>query len=366
MKKLLIAVAAFAWAGSSFAGDYHNSTTLRCSQCHTMHASRQHGLNDGAVDPTYPLAAQGFPNAKLLLEQSTNATCLACHDGLTTAPDVLGANASSGTFLTANARSAGALNGSAAGHTPGTASDAAGTTYADWMGHTLGATDGPPGYGTLWVASGEGLNCANCHAVHGSAGYRNLGLSIYMGIEGTVTDPLNPFGSAGPTYAHAANTGAQDVYIAGAARNYQTASVSFGVGSANTSAQNGMNAYCAVCHGNFHGAANTNDPNGVDFIRHPTSGIARSNTGLLLNYGTANDQTSLVRPAWVTGPAVGASFQVACLTCHKGHGNARGYGLIYPDQTGAPVDSEQGDAAADVDGVYPVRTLCITCHPMGR
>ncbi len=219
----------------------------------------------------------------------------------------------------------------------------------------------------------ENFNCANCHAVHGSSAYRNLGLSMYMGTPNHAHDATNPFLNAGPTYnalpfggarATLVNDGTLDVFINNAARSYTASEITFGIGSANTSAQNGMNAYCAVCHGNFHGDANTRDLiGGVDFVRHPTSGIARATNALLLNYGTADDQTNLVRPAWTT--AIGSGYEAACLSCHKGHGNARGFALIYPDHSGAAANFEEGDAGL-VDGQYPIRNLCITCHPMGR
>jgi hypothetical protein len=380
MKKLLVAVALLSLTVTARAGDYHKKETLRCSQCHTMHASRQHQLNGAAADTEYPLADQNVPHRKLLIQNGTNETCLACHDGKAAIPDVLGANASAAAFSTTNARSAGALNGAVASHTPGTATDAQTTPYADWMGHTLGTDVAPPGFVGIYEPTPvENFNCANCHAVHGSGAYRNLGLSPYMGLEGM---PFgyglgNPFELAGPTYnpkafnaARAVTTfdATRDVSILSADRSYQTKQVVFGAGSP---VVGGMNAYCAVCHGNFHGDANTRDlVSGTAFVRHPTTGITRlgADNSLLSGFaGTA--ETDVVRPAWAQAPATTSDFQVACLTCHKGHGNARGYGLVYPGNTGTVADFEQGDAApVDLgDGAqYPLRNLCITCHPMGR
>ncbi len=368
MKKLLVAIATLACAGNTYAGDFHVSSTLRCSQCHTMHASRQHQLNAAGEDLDFPLAAQGNPQRNLLIQDGTNATCLACHDNAAAYPDVLGANTGS---VDVNLRSAGALNGSIGTNDP--------LVFADFMGHTLGSADAPPGWIGIYEPSPqENFNCANCHAVHGSAAYRNLGLSPYMGTPNHAHDATNPFASAGPTYnaqdlttglrATTVNNGTLDVVIGTDARNYATTAVTFGIGSSNTTATNGMNAYCAVCHGNFHGDANTRDLiGGVDFVRHPTSGVQRADTTLLYQNDTSHpgmvDQTALVRPAWVTGP--NGAFEAACLTCHKGHGNARGYALLYPEHTAAPADFENGDALA-VSGEYPIRNLCITCHPMGR
>lgn len=375
MKKLLVAVAALGLATVANAGDYHKAATLRCSQCHTMHSSRAHGLNGDATftgsDINSQLPDPGNPHRKLLIQDGTNETCLACHDQKGTVPDVFGVN---GGNVAANHRSAGALNGSTPSHTDG--------TYSDWMGHTLGSSAPPPGFVGIYEPTPvENFNCANCHAVHGSAAYRNLGLSRYMGLEGMAFDVTNPFAAVGPTFNPADATGARavttfaatrDVTITAATRNYETQNVVFGQGATTAAGpgtdgttQNGMNAYCAVCHGNFHGDANTRDQvGGLDFVRHPTSAIPRDNSaGTLLNGGTATD---VVRPVWVAAPSATADFEAACLTCHKGHGNARGYGLIYPSNTAATVNFENGDAAAEADGAYPIRNLCTTCHPMGR
>jgi hypothetical protein len=384
MKKLLVAVAAFAWSSAAVAGDYHIAQTLRCSQCHTMHASRQHQINGSGADAEYPIAAQGNPNRKLLIQDGTNETCLACHDAKAAIPDILGANDSAATFATTNARSAGALNGLVGSHTPGTATDAAGTAYADWMGHTLGSDLPPPGFvGIYEPTPQENFNCANCHAVHGSSAYRNLGRSQYMGLEGTVASATNPFINVGPTYNAKPSTAARpstafdpakDVTIGVATRSYKTADVTFGVGTDSVVQGAGMNGYCAVCHGNFHSDGNTRDQiGGIDFVRHPTSGVKRlvgTNNGLLAS-GGETAQYGLVRPSWAAAPGITSEFQAACLSCHKGHGNARGYGLIYPSNVGTVSDFEQGDAAlvdlGDGSGSqYPIRSLCITCHPMGR
>lgn len=355
MKKLIFAVAAFAWAGAAFAGDYHKSATLKCSECHTMHASRQHALDGAGVDPLYSTGINtAIAYEKLLLANGVNETCLACHNAQGAVPDVLGVNASS---FASGKRSAGALNGTVGTHSPG-------GTYADYMGHTLGTSLTPPGDAISYVASAvEGFNCADCHAVHGSGAYRNLGLSSYMGPAPLAHDATNPFTTVGPTYAAVGAPGrnslvtTNDVSILDAARTYDTDKVKFGEGTG------GMNAYCGVCHGNFHGTANTVSVIDASFVRHPTTGIER--TGNLI--GSDANATVLVRPSWKDETA--KVFEVACLSCHKGHGNERGYGLLYPQITTTPgaatavanVNLEEGDGAST-----NVRNLCITCHPMGR
>jgi len=364
MRKLIVAITAIGLAATANAGDYHKKESLRCSECHTMHASRAHDLQ-GANLTTDALPDPGNAHRKLLVNNGTNQTCLACHDGaLTTAPDVVGATPNAVPAMEGT-RSAGALNSLVTGHV-----DAA---YSDYMGHTLGSANPPPGFiGVYAPTPVENFNCANCHAVHGSGAYRNLGLSPYMGLEGMAFDATNPFAAAGPTYnpydpltsTRPVTTfdAARDVTIGVAGRSYRTVDVKFGIGSANTTARNGMNAYCAVCHGNFHGDTNTRDQiGGVDFIRHPTSAIQRlvggTGNGLLLGTNT----TALVRPAWVDNTGTAGAFEAACLSCHKGHGNRQGYGLIYPNDLAANTDMENGNG-----DTTNVRGLCITCHPMGR
>ena len=368
MKKLII-VAALAYAGLASAGEYHKGEALKCSQCHTMHASRAHNFNNGSAYTTTPLSA----NPKLLIQASTNQTCLACHDGQHY-PDVFGAD-----FNAAWNRSAGALNGNVPGHTSPGLSNPLGQqstyapgviAYADWMGHTLGSTATPPGFsGATFTASanGEGFNCSNCHAVHGSAAFRNAGKSPYMGYEEVFASPTSPFAAAGASYSMGIVDLTKDVSVLNG-NSKVTADITFGAGTGG----NGMNAFCAACHGNFHGDANTKvGGTSPDFIRHPTTGVARTD-GLLTTAANSPAmnaaQTDLVRPAWINQTA--KTFEVACLTCHKAHGNARGFGLLYPSHINATVDFENGDSATIDAGssreYFPIRSLCITCHPMGR
>jgi len=355
MKKLSFAIIGLL-AGAAFAGDYHISTTLRCSECHTMHASRTHGLNAQAFESTFlDIGVMAAPNRNLLIMDGTNATCLACHDAKTFAPDVLGTQTDG--ITTGAVRSAGALNADA------TSGFTAGAGYDHFDGHTLGSDAVPPGFvGTYEPTPQENFNCANCHAVHGSAAYRNLGLSIYMGLPGQSGQAANPFGSAGPAYnalppgaaTRNADTATDDAFVSNlTARTYLTTDVVFKKGTG------GMNAYCAVCHGYFHGDGNTRDLiGGVDFVRHPTTGIVRD---VAMTPLIAGAQTDLVRPAWVAqGSTESGNFEAACLSCHKGHGNQNGYGLIYAT-TGAVTNFEQGDGTAG-----EIRTLCITCHAQGR
>jgi hypothetical protein len=357
MKKIVAAVAFLAWAGLASAGEYHVYDKLKCSQCHTMHASRTHKFTSGDVDTSLvpPVSA----HEKLLVGPSVNETCLSCHDS--GGADVFGA----GTF----GRSGGALNGvggAVGSHTVGVS--VGGTAYAEFMGHTLGARLAPPGYvgAADWTsAAAAEFECSDCHAVHGSTSYRNLANShgrVDIGTPAPVVS-YQIGGAFDPAY---------DVNLTSASK--LTKDISFGVGGvANykgsaTTQNNNMNAICASCHGNFHGTANTG-PVGAN-IRHPTSGVS-----MLASAAIASAPFDLVRPAF--NIADKSAYEPACLTCHKGHGNARGFGLIYPGvveattyggkAVGAPVvNYEEGDGVVDSRGSFPIRNLCITCHSQGR
>jgi hypothetical protein len=393
MKKLSLALAAVACAGLAQAGEYHRLGQLRCSDCHTMHASRQHNFNAASTDPAFPGGTATItPNPFLLVAATPDATCLACHDGKSFAPDVLGVNAGS---VAAGTRSAGSLN------ELGTAEET--------FGHSLGATATPPGYsGTTWAGA---LECSSCHAVHGSRAYRNAGLGRVGTGNGFPSSGAGSFANTGATYNFVADTTAADptvdvslaVGTAGVAldhvkglvpNTFETGNIMFGQGTGNSTnaiftgagypgvttpkvlGPNGMNTYCAQCHGNFHGTANTTS--GVDVIRHPTSGVlagaTASATAFSGTYSGVADTDPMVALDNAQGTVVRAvfaaatknSYEVGCLTCHKAHGNERPFGLLYPDHTGTVTDFENGDSVALADGTYPIRNLCITCHSMGR
>jgi len=402
MKKVSVVIAALAWAGLAQAGEYHRMGQLRCTDCHTMHASRQHSMKQDGTGVTGIGAGMnantGTPNDRLLVANGVNATCLACHDGQPFAPDVLGANGGS---VAAGTRSAGFLNDVAEG--------APLTNY----GHTLETTATPPGFAGAFAWGGQPMECENCHAVHGSRAYRNAGLGRVAISQGATTAT---FANVGATYTFVA-AGAVDesVDVAvdssdGAAHpalsvvngtisnTFETAKIRFGKGSGNatnalftglgmagvtapkTLAPNGMNAYCATCHGNFHGDTNTKGTvvgTTQHYIRHPTSGVVRG-TGTDTTFTGAftgvkdtdpsvvlnNVQGDLVRAVFTANNK--GAWEVGCLTCHKAHGNDRPFGLIFPSHIGAVADYENGDSAVLGSGDYPIRNLCISCHGMGK
>jgi hypothetical protein len=314
--------------GVSFAGDYHTNTTLICADCHVMHYSQTHGYSaDGSG--AYLAPGAGGPN-EFLLRYELPKLCLACHDGQLGIPDVLEANTG------VNVRAAGALN-----KTTSTG------TYVPTDGHTLGSTAVAPG-GTYQAANG--LDCNSCHSVHGGDGrYRNL-RSTY----GTIT------------YAISTNDLAKDVFER-AARGYDAEDVDYNEPGTGTTSK--MGAWCQGCHTSFHGsssAAGMRDqsaPAGQGWFRHPT---ADANIGAIGGGHSSLDtfKAMLYRPkvmsatgqwgtqgtAWADAPS---TLTPSCFTCHKAHGNANPFGLMY--MTGSAAPGENGDGTE-------VRELCSTCH----
>lgn len=359
MKKMIMVAAALAWASTASAKHERNSQT--CSDCHTMHASISHNYTDalaftkGSVK-TDAFGANGY--VKLLQRDGTNATCLGCHDAEHggTNTDVYGADL----VTYKGARSAGGLNGTVSGFTM----DAG---YADFMGHTLGSLAVPPGFNNAaaWpTANDEGLTCAKCHAVHGGAldSFRLLGGVADMGWTGVKYQAANPFLTNYPTKNPATTFDPNyDVTVlasaTGALGSRDARRILYGVGTNNPNGPNGMNRYCGVCHGNFHGAANVGTKSDVGFRRHPTSGETRNAADWFVSGAQVGDTTigGVVRPVWVD--AAGTTFQVGCTTCHKAHGNKHAFGLIWPTNAAvtATTNYEEGDGAVYQD-------LCATCH----
>ncbi len=365
--------------GTAPAGEYHSGATLICSDCHTMHFSMQHGWDGGSVGTT---PAQGGswvgstgPNA-FLLKAPANELCLACHNGQTFAPDVLGAN-SNPSYV----REAGALT------------DA--TPYDSWKGHTLNSTATPPGYNpavigaTDWYKGNKpgytGLFCISCHAQHGPAtSYRNLG-NYQMG---SVAD------AARPSYILNGTDATKDVTItaagyasgSGSAATfgpyYDQAAIALGrndttVGSHKSS--NKLDVFCAACHGDFHGGpGDTNigaSPSALDgFIRHPNAQTTIGASGAQ-GYGGHSNLTRFVGGG-AYGPhpnkvKVAADDQVTyadasptCVSCHKAHGNQNPFGLTFMSRNTGTI-SEEGTAPAPANTNEGQRNLCGQCHGQG-
>lgn len=377
---IFAAALVIAAATASTAGEYHSGNNLLCYDCHTMHFSMQHGFDGGAVSTTLQLGGGWLgttgPN-EFLLKAPANALCLACHDGQTFAPDVLGTNTNASPT---QGREAGALN-----------EVALGAPYDAWKGHTLDSTNTPPGFNPAvvgaaptWYDPAGGLECVSCHAQHGPAtSYRNLG-SYALGTAAA---------SARPTYVIAtANDTTKDVwvniatgYVAGSGDAatfnpyYDTANISFNrndatVGTNKTS--NKIGTFCATCHGDFHGGpADSNIGATVaaldGFIRHPNAQVTIGASGAQ-GYGGHSALSRFV--ANTTKVKVAASDRVGysdaspmCLTCHKAHGNQNPFGLIFLNRTATSVDEQGGLGTGQTASLgVGYRNLCGQCHGQGN
>ncbi len=376
----VLAAAAF----PALAGEWHSGTNNVCTDCHTMHFSQQHNW-----DGTTPVPTTGAPNGnwlgatgpnEFLLKAPANELCLACHDGQTFAPDVMGVNFNA---APSQGREAGTLN-----------EPALGAPYDAWKGHTLSSTTSPPGFdptvvGALatWYDPAGGLECISCHAQHGpTTAYRNLGP---YALGGAAT-------AARPTYViNTTNDTTKDVWIniappytpnTGSAATfdpyYDFANVSFNrndatVGTTKTS--NRMDTFCATCHGVFHGGpGDTNIGATVaaldGFLRHPTSQVAIG-ASAAQSYG---GHSALSRYTGATTKVkVYASDRVGytdaspgCVSCHKGHGNQNPFGLFFLSRTAVSVSEEGGYASGQTEMAngygQGYRNLCGQCHGQGN
>ena len=337
----LAALALFPWAGQS--GEYHSGSTLVCYDCHTMHYSQQHQYDGSQGAGLPPLA--GGPNTYLLRADGLNALCLACHDGQSFAPDVLGVNANS------YVRQAGALNDQA-GAAP----------YESWKGHTLGATAPPPG-----GVSNITIGCVQCHVSHGSANYRNLRAAIPISY--TKGEP------------YATRTKAVDVWLkqwvmGDLVGNYAYDSVRFNERNVN----NGAYAdFCQGCHVAFHGAVGGNAIGGSltagGFLRHPNAqvdiGALGGGHSSIAFYNAAKARVHVMSNAnadYLANPGTG-TFTLAdgltpsCFSCHKAHGNQNAFGLIFLGRNTGIVTEEGTPGVTPEEGT---RDLCGQCHVQGN
>ncbi len=344
----VLLVASLALASFAFAGDFHFGASLVCSDCHVMHASQQHGYNPNGTGNFSPIGANG--PYEFLLRNDVNELCLSCHDGQAWAPDVFETHANG------YVRQAGALN-----------EEGGNGLYPPSAGHTLNSTSVAPGSSPAW-SNPNGLNCADCHAVHGRVatgtpapgGYRNL------------------YGPAGVslTYARgdvAPNTNDltrwvfEDASSGVNANHYGIDHLTFNEPDQTTSQYAN---YCKSCHTDFHGAVGGAEIGGtgspaVDFHRHPAGGVnigavggGHSSLARLVAEGA--NQLQVLSPdghRQGTYTSTDTGLTPSCMSCHKGHGNQNAFGLVYVVGTGTM--DEEGDDGVDM------RNTCRACHGMG-
>lgn len=371
---LLVAVAALTGlANLAIAGDYHVGRLLICSDCHIAHGSQTHGyftdadttwLGVRTTDPPYPYLLRG---------ETVNNACLNCHDGKANIPDVLQA----ATNPPAHGRSAGALNlptGGAHGYTNE-------APYTHGMGHTLWSTASPPGATGTPPVSADGLECSDCHRVHGNKYFRNMSGDVATSTS-TFLNPLW-FGKE-VTYEIGAtpSTNPASVWVLEKSpKNYDNDNVQYMEVDQTRSA---YGEWCGTCHGNFHGnLASGNITVGTHVVRHPTAGVNMGST----NSWKITDPTHRLKVmdkagAWAAATA-STDMTPSCFTCHKSHGNQNRFGLVFVLPQG---DTSSPTVANPASGTIPAvlaaltrnpamaeegdgaqyRDMCKNCHGMGR
>lgn len=365
MKKFVVLLGLLALAAMpalAATDNYHYNSTMKCSDCHSMHASAHENLpvvaglgteindpNGGTIKSQFYFPTGLAPQHYLL---KNTDVCATCHKDQTFAPDVVGDN------LNGYVRSAGGVK--EAGETNG-------------GGHVIGSTTRPPGYDGAGVgnyfAAGSVLECYSCHSAHGGTAYRNLGSYQMRSAIGMATAS-----AVMPTVAKAAAFDTTkdvtiiggDTYTFGTPANFVNYYGRDNIAYANnqavtfngTTSTNRMDQFCGVCHGAFHGGSETDATtvgDGTAFVRHPTS--TKTIGALPGTYAAAAAQAfANLKVYQATGTATSTTDSPGCLTCHKAHGNNNPFALIYPGTT-AKDSTEEGA------GVY--KNLCKTCHSMG-
>lgn len=360
MKRLMLAivvVAACGLATMAVAGDYHVGSTLICSDCHVMHGQQSHANADttnGVANLFNPVT--GGPYPKLLRGETVTNACLGCHNGRTDVPDVLGNSANP----PVDGRRAGALSADPA-NTHGITND---DGYGTGHGHAVFSTTTPPGAVGTPPVSTEGLECSDCHRVHGDKYYRNL-----QGYGNTTP----------PSYIPAVWQNKQVTYEVGGTptdtvwvyenlpHNYDDANVNYEEPDQTRSA---YGEWCGTCHGNFHGNTTAGSPivdGSGEIVRHPTAGVELTSTTGWKNSNAAH-RLKLMDAA---GKWDGTSTNMtpSCFSCHKAHGNKNSFGLIYviPNRTTGGPGADPTRLASmteEGDGGH-LRDMCRNCHSQG-
>lgn len=353
-------------ATSAMAYNYHNATTLICSDCHTAHASQSH--DNDATGPFKNVPIGTLKPYDNLLRNEPNELCLTCHDNNGSAPDVLGDN--NGKYP-AILRQAGALNeaglGDAGYDNPG-------------HGHTLGYVGAIPGSNPVITLGADGLECVTCHAQHGSkTQYRNLlsrNITAPGGAAITYSGKTVTYATLDTTTAAVAAT--KHAVIETADLSYAASDIKFGEPTTTASAYGN---WCKSCHSDFHGSAGGNMGGasggfvltGTPWKRHPTADVniggavtdSMTHVSSLAQYATyyaageghypkVMDSQGLWTGAYNKTTRTGDNTVTpSCFSCHKGHGNKNDFGLIF--MGGGATPSEEGDGGS-------FRTMCRGCH----
>ncbi len=267
--------AALGWlalTGMARAGEWHAQATAVCSNCHTMHNSKQ-GVAmryDGNTDAV----------GKLLRNGSATLVCLACHDG--SRPGV------------PNVRAPSDYDPPGGGFPL--------DPFApdpDHHFHTFSTTPIATPDGTRTAT----LTCGSCHDPHGNGTYRNLRASPGGGS------------AAAPTVAQtvtANGSNATAVYVRGNVRYVS-----------------GMSEWCIDCHDAIT-AAHGDPAVTVHPWDVPLFGATKASYAVWA--AVAVNRVPVQNPLGATKPPPDPGDRVFCLSCHKAHGSPARAALIRADQ----------------------------------
>lgn len=310
-------------AGITSVDTYHNGVTLRCADCHVMHQSKQHRLDDDPVNDPFGGYPQTFVGSTHLLKAPDAIDlCLTCHNGQLGIPDVLGDDVNGLT-----SRSAGHFD-DVGERNPRGHSLERGLITGDFemcMRCHFG--------GELSTAS---VTCIDCHNPHGNGRPRNLQWASAAGAE--------------PQFGLIQSQGASGL------GRYEESNVAYG--TSNSDMLREISNMCLDCHHVYSGDAYI-DPDGDGWHnRHPSYDSERGSLNSIAQgssrgttdadhweSGSGAGFVGTPRLKWVginatdfvTATQVDASTNgVFCLSCHQAHGNGHAFALRW-DPTLTPV-----------------------------
>lgn len=318
-KRTLVVAAAVVGAAWLMPASAMAAVSGACANCHTMHNS-QHGEAINADLATV--------NDKLL----KGAGCAGCHTG--------GSNdATTGVLDTADPMKPPQVSDStnflAGGYFAG-ATDTEHHNVADLYALDSNFTDdiNAPG-GTFTLDDGNGDPALTCDTCHGASGHHSGGGEYRLLSYGSTDVVLDG--------ADSGNFGVLDKAVSG----YESTS---------------MNAFCAECHGGFHGTDQYDAAAGTPWLRHPTdwslteADAGSTSTDYTANYGDGTDVVGAgtLAAAIPLGDDGTNADDLMCISCHRPHGSANDDMLRFAYNNGDAGDNVAGDATESFG--------CETCH----
>lgn len=260
-----------------------------CSNCHTMHDSQ-------GGSPV----ATGGPNAYLLLND-----CFGCHSngGVGGAP---------------------AIDGTGGGATAGGDVDLGTAAQRhDMLAADVYAMD-PPGFDSTngpWPATTK----VTCEGVAGCHGSHVAGSEGVAGMHHAATIPYRMLVSV------TSNIGAGTDIVGKGSADYELGgaiATNHNVYRADGTGGTGISEFCKNCHGNFHETSKAGGASSSAFERHPTDVLIPNAWSAVIDYNTnpfaftSTDWAAVTATAaYPSEAALTDDYRVACVSCHRAHGN---------------------------------------------